>query len=266
MKRLTIFLIAFALPSLVHAFSVSPMVANFDPNTTRSQQIFVLSNSTDREQPIEIAVAKPVLDENGVESMEMGVGEDDFLIIPQQFVLPPNSKRSVKIFYVGSQRQEEDTYRFVFKELPVDLDQQEVLPEGESSFNMHIVMQYNTRIWLTPGGLKEELAITDFEKIDMPTPASVQADSDDAIETIPVKPMLRFTVANSGPAHGYIRYPKISLVKKDGSRFDLDKESLQFVSGQVVFPGSEKEFKIDWLDEFPKIQEIARIDLKTARR
>lgn len=267
MKRLIISLIAFSLPALAHAFSVSPMVADFDPNTTRSQQVFVLSNTTDSEKPIEVTIAKPFLDENGAEQMDIGNGEDEFLIIPQQLVLPPNSKRSVKAFYVGDPRQKEDTYRFIFKELPVDLEQEEELAEGESSFSMRIVMQYNTRVWLTPGHLEEELSIKNFGKVDVPTPLSSTTTTEaEKARAVSTKPMLRFTVANTGPAHGYIRYPKISLVKNDGSRFDLSRESLQFVSGQVVFPESEKEFKINWLDEFPAIEEIASIDMRTVRR
>lgn len=263
MKRFIIALITLLLPNLAHAFSVSPMVADFDPNTTRSQQVFVLSNTTDREKPIEITVAKPMLDENGVETMDIGNGESEFLIIPQQFVLPPNSKRSVKAFYVGDSRQKEDSYRFIFKELPVDLAQQEDLPEGESTFSMRIVMQYNTRIWLTPNGLKGELAVTDFGKVDVASPSVA---TDELQPNAPLKPMLRFTVANTGPAHGYIRYPKIALVTKNGKRFELDKKSLEYVSGQLVFPDSEKEFKINWLDEFPDIDQIARIDMRTVRR
>ena len=265
MKRLAYTLLALTLPALAQAFSVSPMVADFDPNTTRSQQVFVLSNPSDQEKPIEITVAKPIVGEDGIERMDIGNGEDEFLIVPQQFVLPPNSKRSVKAFYVGDPRQKEDTYRFIFKELPVDL-QSEELAEGESSFNMQIVMQYNTRVWLTPGNLKEELSIKDFGKLEEPTPNTASSNPTAASGVVSTKPMLRFTVANTGAAHGYIRYPKISLVTHSGSRFELSKDSLQYVSGQVVFPNSEKEFKIDWKDEFPKIEEIARIDMKTVRR
>lgn len=263
MKRLATILSLLVLPALAHAFSVSPMVADFDPNTTRSQQVFVLSNPSDQEKPIEITVAKPIIGDDGIETMDMGNGEDEFLIIPQQFVLPPNSKRSVKAFYVGDPREREDTYRFVFKELPVELPEEE-LAEGESSFSMQIVMQYNTRIWLTPGNLKGELSIKDFGIHEEPTPPTATAETE--AQVVSTKPMLRFTVANTGAAHGYIRYPKISLVKHDGSRFELSKDSLQFVSGQVVFPESEKEFKIDWKDEFPNIDEIARIDMKTIKR
>ncbi|MBK1879826.1 fimbrial biogenesis chaperone [Pelagicoccus mobilis] len=265
MKRLALTLTSFLLPAIAHAFSVSPMVADFDPNTTRSQQVFVLSNQSDQEKPIEITVAKPTVGEDGVESMEVGNGEDEFLIIPQQFVLPPNSKRSVKAFYVGDPREKEDTYRFIFKELPVELPR-EALPEGENSFSMQIVMQYNTRVWLTPGHLKEELSIKDFGKLEEPSPTVATADETPQDQIVSTKPMLRFTVANTGAAHGYIRYPKIALVKHDGSRFELSKDSLQFVSGQVVFPHSEKEFKVDWSEEFPRIDEIARIDMKTIRR
>lgn len=272
MKRLALILLVISLPTLSRAFSVSPMVADFDPNTTRSQQVFVLSNTSDREKPIEISVAKPVIGPDGIETMDIGNGEGEFLIIPQQLVLPPNSKRSVKAFYVGDPKDYEDTFRFIFKELPVDLAQEENLPEGESSFSMRIVMQYNTRVWLTPSGLKENLEVTGFGKVEIPNPEKIdlptefEAGESPASEAASTKPMLRLTVANTGSAHGYIRYPKISMVKKDGSRFELSKESIQYVSGQMVLPNSEMEFKIDWLDEFPDIADIERIDMKTVRR
>ncbi|MDQ8202044.1 fimbria/pilus periplasmic chaperone [Pelagicoccus sp. SDUM812003] len=270
MKRLALTsLLAILVSSFAHAFSVSPMVADFDPNAPRSQQVFVLTNASDQEKPVEITVAKPLLDENGVETMDIGNGEDEFLIIPQQFVLPPNARRSVKVIYVGDPRETEDTYRIVFKELPVDLAQDEVLPEGESSFSMRIVMQYNTRIWLTPSGLEDELAITRFDKYEMPSPDSVSLPderNENATTDSQTIPMLRFTVANTGPAHGYIRYPKISLVTKAGNRYELDKEDLQYVAGQVVMKESQKEFKIRWQDDFPDIVDIERIDLVTKKR
>lgn len=267
MKRLIA--IAFAILGFTNgfAFSVNPMVSHFDPNTPRSQQIFVLSNPSSSEKPVEISVAKPLLDENGIESLDMGNGEDNFLIVPQQLVLPPNSKRSVKIFYVGDPMEEEDTYRFIFRELPVELAK-ENLPAGESSFSMRVVMQYNTRVWLTPKGLSGELAITDFDRIEMDAPAKVDRDPENETpaENVSRVPMLRFTVANTGGAHSYLRYPKISLVQKNGNRFELSEESLQFVAGQVVMKQSQKDFKIRWQDDFPDLAEIERIDLATTRR
>ncbi len=270
MKRLALFTLSLALANFGHAFSVNPMVSTFDPNAPRSQQVFVLTNPSENEKPIEIVVAKPILDENGIETMDIGNGSENFLIVPQQFVLPPNARRSVKAIYVGDPRDEEDTYRFIFRELPVELATEE-LPEGESSFNMRIVLQYNTRVWLTPAGLKEDLSIASFDRVEVETPASVDREgaNDDSTDTKPPiekVPMLRLTVANTGPAHGYLRYPEIALVQKDGSRYELSKSDLQFVSGQVVMKESQKDFRIRWRDDFPDLSQIERIDLKTGRR
>ena len=261
MKRPALILFALAFQSLALAFSVSPMVAEFDPNKPRSQQVFVLSNPTDQEKPIEISVGKPIIGADGLETLEVGNGENEFMIIPQQFVLPPNSKRSVKVFYVGEPRQEEDSYRILFKELPVELPEDNSLQQGESSFSMRIVMQYHTRIWLTPAGLEENLSIKDFQKVDMSDAPSATAEATE--EGHNKVPMLRLTVANTGQKHGYLRYPEINLVCKDGYTYKIGKETLEPVSGQVVMKDSEKQFNIRWQDDFPPFSDVERITLKT---
>lgn len=268
--RLACALLLATVSSTAGAFSVNPMVAELDPNSPRSQQVFVLTNTTDKERPIEISVAKPQLDENGTEILVPDVGEELFLIIPQQFVLPPNSRRSVKVLYVGDPMEEEDTYRLLFKELPVALAQGETLPEGESSFNMRVVMQYYTRVWLTPSGLEERLAVSSFDKIEMETPISKTIPSQDheAESAAPAQtmPMLAFTVSNDGLRHGYLRYPTLEFITRDGQSVKIAKDDLKNVSGQVIMKQSQKEFKIPWQASYPDPDDIAQIRLQTAKR
>ena len=75
--------------------------------------------------------------------------------------------------------------------------------------------------------------------------------------------MLRFTAANTGQKHGYLRYPEINLVCKDGFTYKLPKENLEPVSGQVVMKGSEKQFSIRWHDDFPPFYDVESVTLKT---
>lgn len=250
------------------AFSVNPMVAELDPNVPLSQQVFVLANSGPDEKAIEVVVGKPSVDESGRETLDLGNGEGEFLIIPQQLVLPPNTRRSVKVLYVGDAREEEDTYRVVFRELPVQLPSADGdLPEGESSFSMRVVMEYQTRIWLTPRGLEEDLRVTGFDKVEIDAPKSREGESGPASGEASEKiPMLRITVANLGQRHGYLRYPVIALVSEDGDSFRLSEKDIERISGQVVLKESEKQFMIPWRDEFPPVSRIAEVRLKTARR
>ena len=64
-------------------------------------KVFVLENKSNKDTPVEVVVVKPIIGEDGGEVLEMGNGEDLFLILPQQLVLPASSKRSVKVLYVG---------------------------------------------------------------------------------------------------------------------------------------------------------------------
>ena len=266
MKTLTITLITLMISATGYAFGVNPMVAEFDPNAPRSQQTFVLENRSSMDTPVEIVVAKPIIGENGQETLEEGNGEDLFLILPQQLVLPANSKRSVKVLYVGDPMDREETYRILFKELPVDVSEtNEELAEGESSFTMRVVMQYHTRIWLTPSGLEEDLKIKDFKKVSVSAPKTKFADGTQSGESETIN-MLELTVANEGNKHGYIRYPTITLVKVAGKPVVLNRRDIDTISGQVVFQNSEKTFRIPWKEEYPELASLKEIRLETVRR
>lgn len=242
------------------------MVAEFDLNAASSQQVFTLENRSDTDVPIEIVVAKPTLGEDGIERLEEGNGEDLFLILPQQLVLPANSKRSVKALYVGDPMDREDTYRILFKELPVDIETPEdELAPGESSFTMKVVMQYHTRIWLTPKGLEENLNITDFKKVSIQAPKTKYADGTVSEDSRDLD-MLELTVANDGQKHGYIRYPTITMVRNSGKPIVLSRKEVENVSGQVVLKNSSKTFRIPWTERFPELASVNEIRLETIRR
>lgn len=250
------------------AFSVNPMVAELDPNLPYSQQVFVLANSSLDEKAIEVVVGKPMIDENGKETLELGNGEGEFLIVPQQLALPPNARRSVKVLYVGDAREEEDTYRVIFRELPVQLPSAAGdLSEGESSFNMRVLMEYQTRVWLTPRGLEEDLRVTGFNIVEIAALKSREGEtgpgSGDALKKTP---MLHFTVANLGRRHGYLRHPILVLTSEDGASFRLSGKDVDRIAGQVVLKKSEKHFMIPWRDDFPAFSQIDEVRLTTGRR
>ncbi len=244
-------------------FSVNPMVAEFDPDSTRSQQVFVLTNPTEEPKPVEITVGIPHLDEKNVETLERGAGEENFLIVPQQLIVPPNSKRSVKVFWVGESSGSEETFRIIFKELPVTLPSEDLGPD-ESSFRMMVTMEYQTRIWVTPKGLKENLSVTDFDYVEIPAPRKQVAGEEPSTEHM--LPMLKLTVANTGQRHGYIRYPEMLIKTKTGDTLKFDHKKIDPISGQVVMKESERSFKMPWRDDFPNFDNIDSITLKVKKK
>lgn len=262
MKTLLLAFASLAACSLAFGFSVNPMMAELDPNGARSNQIFVLSNTSDEDKPIEISVGKPYFDEAGVERLTENEGEELFLIVPQQLVLPANSRRSVKVFYVGDPMDEEDTYRILFKQVPVNLPTSDdsAVAENEARFDMKVVLQYHTRIWLTPSDLSEQLEIAGFALENVPAPASQSVGEPAAAE--PFAPMLRLTVANTGSCHGYIRQPQLLIATRDGKTKRIQKDELRGIAGQVVLKESSKDFRLAWNGGFPPIETIESIRLK----
>lgn len=235
---------------MLFGFSVNPMVVEIDPQGAKSQKIYVLTNPSDSPKPVEITVAKPYVDGNDIETLKHEEGEDQFLIIPQQLTLPPNSRRSVKVFYVGDPIEQEDTYRIIFRELPVHVETDPDAEATETSVDMKIVMEYQTRVWLTPGGLKEDLDVIAFQS---------------AEDEMTKKPILNLKVANNGQRHGYLKNLELLVLTNKGKKFTLSKEQIRPMLGQVLLKESEKSFVLNWESNFPEIDTISEIRIKTRK-
>lgn len=250
MKKNLILILLIFLPIRLFGFSVNPMVVEIDPQATKSQKVYVLTNTSDRAKPVEISVAKPVVDENNFETLITGEGEEQFLIIPQQLTLPPNSRRSVKVFYVGDPINEEETYRIIFRELPIHMQQVEENAPTETTVDMKIVMEYQTRVWLTPGELKSELSVIEFEK---------------SQESTPPKPVLNLKVANNGQRHHYLKRIELLLLTNNGKKVTLAQKQIRPMLGQVLLKDSQRTFSLTWEDEYPDIESISEIRIRNLR-
>jgi P pilus assembly chaperone PapD len=240
------------------------MSVEIDPDQPNAQKLFVLSNTTDSEVPVEVRVARPVLDADGNETLEMGDGEDEFLILPQQLILPANGRRSVKVTYVGENDGTEQTYRILFRQLPVKLPDAaaEVAPT-EPTFNMQVVLEYHTRVWITPKNLKEKLAVKTFvqtEAVIAPSEQSADGMTTTATEAR-MQPVLQVVVANTGDKHGYIVDPRVSVVTTSGQERALSAEMTKPLVGQVVLGGRERVFNLPLKDDLPPADQISEVRL-----
>lgn len=246
-RRCLVLLLTVLTAAGLDAFSVNPMSVELDPDQPNAQQLFVLSNTADTDVPVEVRVARPVVDEHGVETLEMDVGEDAFVILPQQLVLPARGRRSVKVAYVGESDGTEQTYRILFRQVPVDLAAAAENTAGDRpTFNMQVVLEYHTRVWITPKSLRAKLAVARFTRTEAAlAPPRQSADGTQVFATEPtVQPVLELVIANTGGKHGYLLGPRLVAVTGDGREISLPDEMVKPLLGQVVLPGRERLFRV----------------------
>lgn len=256
--------LALLAPVAIHAFSVNPMSIDIDPGQPNAQKLFVLSNTSDKDVPVEVRVARPAVDDRGVETLEMGVGEDQFVILPQQLILPAGGRRSVKVAYVGDNDGTEQTYRILFRQVPVNLPAAASEEAADRpTFNMQVVLEYHTRIWITPKGLKEQLAVSRFSRTEAVIATAVQSpDGRTTTAGEPeVQPVLEVVVANTGGRHGYLRAPRLIAVTTTGREIVLPETMIKPLLGQVVLAGRERVFQLPVADVLAAPLELRELRL-----
>lgn len=264
-KRFAIPLILLLLaPVAARAFSVNPMSVEIDPDHPNAQRLFVLTNTADADVPIEVRVARPTMDDRGGETLEMGAGEDEFVILPQQLVLPAHGRRSVKVAYVGDSDGSEHTFRILFRQVPVDLPKPSEPAAGDRpTFNMQVVLEYHTRVWITPKGLKEQIVLRKFARTEAVVAPSVQSpDRKTTSAGEPrLQPVLELVVANTGTRHGYLFTPKVTAIAANGQEVVLPDAVIKPLVGQVVLAGRERVFQLPLADALAESADIRELRL-----
>lgn len=121
----TVFLVAAAtLPAMTTAYQVQPMVAELTTAGNKSSITYRVINPSDIPVPIEVEVYKRSFDENQQEILTEA--EDDFIVLPPQIDVPANGYQVFRAQYIGeSEFEKSQSYRIIFKQLPLENDGQE---------------------------------------------------------------------------------------------------------------------------------------------
>lgn len=228
------------LPTLTFGFSVRPSMAELDPGGGAATILFRLQNPSDVPKAIEVSVAIPEMDENGVETLRLGAGEADFLVLPQQVILPPKSRRTVKAVYVADPPERELTYRIIFEESPVEMQDPDVAPANpdEARIALKLALRYVTRIWVGPSELTPEIDVASFA---------------------PVEEGIAVRLLNRGGKHAYLTEPSLEVEWSNGRTWEAPAEILKPMRGQALLADFERVFRLPWRPEYGEIADIEEI-------
>jgi fimbrial chaperone protein len=201
------------------ALSIEPLTMEMTTAGSGGRATLHIKNDSAQAVPIQLRVNRITLDKEG-NRVDLGV-DDNFLIIPDQPLVPPNTEQSIRVQWVGdADIPESQTYIITAEQLPVEL--------GAVNSGIQIVMSYAVAVNVAPAGASGALEVVGTD-----------------IASVDGRRLARVTVKNSGNRHIFVSSGTARL-SGSGWSVDLDKPSLRKTMGLgLLLPGKERIFTLD---------------------
>ena len=187
--RLVAGAVAFLLlcPTPALAFKLVPFKADFAPAGRGAQQLFRVVNDGPVPVAVQVKMAHRVMKLDGTEDLPSA--DKDFVVYPQQLVVPAAGSRSVRVQYVGTTvLKQELAYRIVAEQLPVQLDKEKA---GTNQAGLQVMVRYLGAVYVVPPGVRAAVKVE-------------RAGRTEATDK-KGKPQLEVVVKNSGTAHTLLK-------------------------------------------------------------
>lgn len=210
------------------AFKFSPMSASMNLEQKENRLIFNLENESTSPVAVEISLKKRVMKLDGSED-HLSLSPDEGLsVYPEQLVIPPSQKRSVRVSYSGKKPPTELAYRLIAEQLPVELEQNKLSASG-----IKMLMRYIAAIYIDPGEMKADVH-----------PISYRIDQNKLV----------ITLENKGNKHQLLKDLQISFIKDGKTTLSLDEADLAGILGENILAQTKREFTL------PNAKDIKSLD------
>ena len=155
MRLLAILIISILISTNTHAFKYTPISSEISFDKKKTSVFSTVKNETMLPIAIQVKALKRIVNEEGVETNPSE--EDDVIILPPQFVVPPKSNKTIKIIYVGNPPEDRElNYRIMVDESNVDLNPIKI----SSGFKFKV--SYKASLYITPKNAKSEVVVKNF--------------------------------------------------------------------------------------------------------
>lgn len=196
-------LLALAMPAA--AYQVQPMIVEIDSAGKGSMITYRLQNPGNSALPVEVAVMRRTFDENQKEVLVPA--EKSFLVLPPQIEVPAGGYQIFRAKYLGSPKLEQtDSYRIVFKQLPVSDDKEQS--------GVKMMFNFATLVFVTPKGVTPE----NKSELDCKVPEACN-----------------FTISNNGKR--VLDLSHFAYHFDDGGKVVEWNEMQKITSGRFIMPG-----------------------------
>lgn len=197
-----------------------------------SVQFFVENEAT---QPIAIQLSSATrsMKENGEEVNSKA--EDEIEIFPEQLILEPHQKRSIKVSYKGTKDIKiEKAYRIIAEQLPVELSEKK-----SKASSIKVLLRYVAALYVDPGKTESQIVYQESKIKDK---------------------KIYVVVENKGTRHQVLTNLRIQVVQK--KKEIIEKQFLKGMNGENILAQSKRVFEIESSPQLEKVLNSKSVELK----
>lgn len=233
------------LAPAAHAFQLSPVVAALEPTGPKAEQVYLLTNGSQKPAAIQFDVTTRQQRSDGSETRQ--AANNHFSVQPSQVVIPAGGTQKVKVKWQGGNVSREQAYRFIAKQVPVKLEQ-----GGDISIN--VVMTMEGALYVKPGTGNSAPAASKGDDY-TPTREEIAATEAAANQTSTTPAMLQvqdirkqgqyLVISVHNPAQEHIILNATRLQLKAGIKtLNLSGAQLGNLQGQNLLGGATRHFQM----------------------
>jgi fimbrial chaperone protein len=231
-----LFCLFFLIPFQTFAFKFSPMSASIRLDQKENRIIFNLENESLSPVAIELSLKKRVMKLDGSEDHLPLPDDSGLSVYPEQLIIPPGQRRSVRVSFAGKAPSTELAYRLIAEQLPIQLEE----PDRPAS-GIRMLMRYIAAIYIDPGKTQSDVH-----------PLSFRKEKNDLI----------IVLENKGNKHQLLQNVEISFVKSGSPTLDLKDDELIGILGENILANSTREFKLSQFKQLNQLDQDYQIHFR----
>lgn len=213
-----------------YAFRLDPMSATIELKDNQTYFNFIIENETNQPLPIQVSLFERGLKDNGEDDLKE---TEEITAFPDQLIIPPEQKRSVKVAWTGKTKdlKIEKSFRFIAEQLPLDLKKAKSEKSG-----IKMLLKYVAALYVNPEGTESNVSCELNEKYEL-------------------------VCENSGSKHQILTFKSISL-EDAKKKIDLTKEELQKISGENALVGTKRTLKLSAVKDIKTLKFPVKVKFK----
>lgn len=215
-----------------YAFKFSPMTTSIYVDEKQRSAQFYLENDSDQPIAVTATLLKRDINIDGNEINQ--TPSNDISVYPTQLIIAAREKRSVKVSWTGKNISQEESYRLVAEQLPIELQK-----EKTKKTSIKVLLRYVAALYVTSDQFKSEVSVKD-----------VAVKGKDVV----------FTLENSGKKHQILS--NLNLKITGDKSVELSSEELKGMSGENILAESIRSFVFTRDGKFKDIKKTDKVKLQ----
>lgn len=207
--KFSVLLLCSVFPFSLWAFRLDPMSATIELKDGQEHFNFVIENETAEPLPVQISLFERKIKETGEDELKE---TEEILAFPDQIIVPPEQKRSVKVTWSGKAEElkTEKAFRFVAEQLPLELKK-----DKKNKTGIKMLLKYVAALYVNPEKTESNVSCVMNE--------------------------MNLHCENKGNKHQILKFKSFSL-EGSNSKVELRPDELKRIQGENILASSKRTF------------------------